>query len=438
MSMYAVSDERLEAVLRQRAGDHAPLDLAAGILDAIASERRGVPRAIPRRNGRMIRLLAVAAVLGTTVSAAVLTGAGRTPDRPLQVEPTTVAEPSAVAPGPSVANPPTFASAFTGLPPMTIREFGMALAIESDGRIVVARHDVTGISLTRFDASGHFDAAATDAVSIVESPWAPNRRAIAVGADGTAVALHDHGATGFELIRYRGDGSIDDTFGDAGHVRSALAEAGPEPLSGTIATSLAISSDGAVFVAGGSGDNDPDDGSDDTRYAIARFTRDGSPDPGFGTGGRTLVDVGPEGDVAQAITVSDDGSPIIVGGSGGLVRLTPAGVPDGAFGTNGVVPVPWCCAERMSLLTPSDGRILVAGLNRQGEAPSVLVRYLPDGSLDPSFSVDGLFETQLHLLAVAVQPDGRVVFAANVSGLWRYLPDGSLDPAFENGTGFPP
>jgi uncharacterized delta-60 repeat protein len=323
----------------------------------------------------------------------------------------------------------------------------MALAIEPDGRIVVARHDVMGISLTRFDASGHFDAAATDAVRVVESPWARNRRAIAVGADGTAVALHDHGATGFELIRYRGDGSVDDTFGDAGHVRSALAEAGPLPLSGTIATSLAISSDGAVFVAGGSDDNDPEDGNDDARFAIAKFTRDGSPDPGFGTGGRALVDVPPQGDVAQAITISADGSPIVVGENGtpgggidsyGLVRLTPAGVPDAAFGTNGIVLIPWCCAERMSLLAPSDGRILVAGLNRQGETPSALVQYLPDGSLDPTFSADGMFETPLHLLAVAVRPDGRIVFAANVSGLWRYLPDGSLDPTFLNGTGFPP
>jgi uncharacterized delta-60 repeat protein len=68
------------------------------------------------------------------------------------------------------------------------------------------------------------------------------------------------------------------------------------------------------------------------------------------------------------------------------------------------------------------------------------VRYLPDGSLDPTFGTGGLVTTDFGGIdrgfALVLQPDGKLV-AAGFSGgdfaLARYLPDGSLDPMFGTG-----
>src|SRR5213076_1055916 len=73
-----------------------------------------------------------------------------------------------------------------------------------------------------------------------------------------------------------------------------------------------------------------------------------------------------------------------------------------------------------------------------------LVRYQPDGSLDPSFGTGGIVSTDLGAAgqgnAAAVQPDGRIVVvgqstsgAITTTVLVRYNPDGTLDPSFGSG-----
>ena len=75
----------------------------------------------------------------------------------------------------------------------------------------------------------------------------------------------------------------------------------------------------------------------------------------------------------------------------------------------------------------------------------VLTRYLPDGSFDLTFGTGGRVITGLsaacHSLGddLALQPDGKIVVTAHLTGcgsetgayVLRYLPDGSLDPAFD-------
>src|SRR6185312_7554259 len=94
----------------------------------------------------------------------------------------------------------------------------------------------------------------------------------------------------------------------------------------------------------------------------------------------------------------------------------------------------------------ADGKIVVAGslgpVLFAGE-DFLVARYLPDGSLDPSFGEAGRVITDFggrdFAAAVIQQPDGKIVVAgAARSGgapfgavaLARYLPDGSLDREF--------
>jgi uncharacterized delta-60 repeat protein len=474
MTRLPVSDHALEALLRERAGVGAPAGLEAEIMQAIASERKH-PRPAGRGDrGRLIRLLAVAAVLVTTVSAAVVIGAGRAPDRSLEVTPSVVAEPSTVV-GPSVA--PTSVAApsaaassvaapsaaapsaaapsvapllppVTEVPAMVIGSPGISIAIEDDGRIVVARHDGGRLWLHRFDASGGPVESSERADAIIESPISSDQTAVGLALDGTRVALYDLGDGGFELIRYRRDGSVDETFGQAGHVRSAFGDRA-EPVTGTGAVGLAIGSDGAVFVFGGSVDDPDGDGQAEARLAIAKFAPDGSPFPDFGVDGRVLLDIGAGVEVVRAIAIEEGGRVVAVSETGrfmagldpfGVVRLTRDGTPDPAFGSEGVVLTDWCCSQHYSVATLGDGGIVVAARAGQGTGPGfggALVRYLPDGSLDPAFGGDGLLETVIHPAAVAVQPDGRIVVASNFGGLLRYLPSGVPDPAFEGLAGWP-
>ncbi len=116
-----------------------------------------------------------------------------------------------------------------------------------------------------------------------------------------------------------------------------------------------------------------------------------------------------------------------------------AGDPDPSFGSGGSVSDTRGSVE--GLAVQSDGKVIVSGRDAQG---FLLARYLPNGALDPSFGDGGYVETAFpangDASAVAVQPDGKIVVAGSddpVDGtafsqfvLARYNPDGSLDPSF--------
>jgi uncharacterized delta-60 repeat protein len=93
----------------------------------------------------------------------------------------------------------------------------------------------------------------------------------------------------------------------------------------------------------------------------------------------------------------------------------------------------------------SDGRIVGAGTRRGNFA---LLRFLPDGSLDTTFSGDGKVTTSFPFAtggasAVAIQTDGKIVAAGTMQGrhddgkfaLVRYLSNGDLDLSFGGGDG---
>ena len=96
-----------------------------------------------------------------------------------------------------------------------------------------------------------------------------------------------------------------------------------------------------------------------------------------------------------------------------------------------------------SVTVQSDGKILVAGRSFNGsDFDFALVRYNADGTLDTSFSGDGMLTTAIGAgedvsLSVTVQPDGKILVAGrSFNGtnfdfaLVRYNADGTLDTSF--------
>ena len=195
------------------------------------------------------------------------------------------------------------------------------------------------------------------------------------------------------------------------------------------------------------------------RYAAGTYTPvatfEGRPHPlgldgGFGQFGRAVVDLGSWEKVKDVSLESDaQGRVVAAGDSDGnfaLVRLLPGGAMDPSFGSGGKVFTDFGATDRAeAVAVQPDGKIVAAGYGgsiRPGPAGAMfaLARYLPDGTLDPSFGSGGKVTTDFGAYdwarAVRVLPDGKILAAGSSGGWWamaRYLPDGSLDPTFGTG-----
>lgn len=127
---------------------------------------------------------------------------------------------------------------------------------------------------------------------------------------------------------------------------------------------------------------------------------------------------------------------------------------DPGFGIGGVVntPVSITLADgaRAVAVQPADGKVVAVGYvdSGSGNYDFAVVRYNTNGSLDTTFSGDGIVTTAIsanpdEARAVAIQSDGRIVVAGVTSTpatgtdfvVARYNSDGNLDPSF-NVTGY--
>jgi uncharacterized delta-60 repeat protein len=168
----------------------------------------------------------------------------------------------------------------------------------------------------------------------------------------------------------------------------------------------------------------------------------GEVEPGFGGPGFVLTDVA-EREAASDVLAQPDGRVVAVGGTEEaalLVRYRPDGSLDPSFGSGGIVRgVPAEPSHPSAGVLQPDGKIVVAGSDG-GFDDFLVVRYLADGRLDPAFGAGGVVRTDFgdvdQAFGLALQPDGKLV-AAGRSGprlaLARYLPGGGPDPAFGTG-----
>jgi uncharacterized delta-60 repeat protein len=133
-----------------------------------------------------------------------------------------------------------------------------------------------------------------------------------------------------------------------------------------------------------------------------------------------------------------------------LARYNTNGTLDNSFGSGGKVNTtfPGQQSAINAVALQPDGKIVGVGITYPGTSREfALARYNTDGSLDTTFGSGGTVETDFfgqddRILAVDIQPDGKLVVAGIVTkqdaflqnssdfGLARYNPDGSLDSTF--------
>ncbi|MBZ5734927.1 hypothetical protein K8Z61_10505 [Nocardioides sp. TRM66260-LWL] len=216
---------------------------------------------------------------------------------------------------------------------------------------------------------------------------------------------------------------------------------------------LLVQPDGKILVAG---DFSQAGTPQVARSRVARFTPDGTLDPGFTSPQLSssvfAIALQPDGKILVGgifSTVGPDATP-----RQGLVRLNADGTLDTSFANPGLNDAVYAIA-----VLP-DGKILVAG--RFGTAGpdrttvGRLARLNANGTLDTGFADPNLLSTTISFTNViaydlAVQPDGKILVTGNFNtagpgdtprgGLARFNSNGTLDTGFGDaslgGTSFP-
>ena len=275
-----------------------------------------------------------------------------------------------------------------------------AVAIQPDGKIVVAGWtDQTGIDanfmVLRFLPDGTLDAGFAQGGKLIVPFGTGTDRAYAVAVqdDGRIVVagtpLISTSITGqdFALIRVMPDGTLDTSFGQGGKVITPV-----QPSSGgDVVYGLAlprINGEQRILAVGGEGD-----------FMAVRYTSSGALDNSFGSGGKVAGLFDRNIGSARAVTLLPDGRMLLAGGiynDFAAAQLTPSGALDTSFGQGGRVTVAVSATNwdnATAVARQADGKFVLGGWAYSGNSSSgdfAAIRLLANGALDTAFGSAGV------------------------------------------------
>jgi uncharacterized delta-60 repeat protein len=311
-----------------------------------------------------------------------------------------------------------------------------SVIIQPDGKIVVAgdTHILNNdqFALARYNSDGSPDSSFGSGGKVVTEFGASSTIfSLALEPDGKIVAAgaesgFNHSLQSLALARYNSNGSLDDggpadstpddSFGTLGKAVS--------PTGGTsLAAGVSLQPDGRIVAVGTVFHDQQSD------FVVTRFLANGSPDSDFDADGQMITDFAGGYDAARSVAIQTDGK-IVVAGSAtvsalndiALARYNADGSPDLAFGDDGKVTTPIGAGVfATAVALQADGKIVAAGQTFTrtlliASFDFALARYNADGSLDKSFSFDGLVVTDSSgsneaASSVAIAADGKIVVA---------------------------
>ena len=293
-----------------------------------------------------------------------------------------------------------------------------SVAIQPDGKIVVAGHSVTRTNriVVRYNSNGTLDTGfGTSGVFSAPIGFVTFDEAdLALQSDGKVVVVgttNVEDVISFSVMRLNSDGILDNSFGAGGKVNTSFA-------ANDRAYSVQLQSDGKIVVAGRSNSKD---------MAIARYNTNGSLDTGFdGDGKATTIFPDNASSLIHSLAIQPDGKIIAAGlrragqTDGALVRYSADGSLDTSFGTNGIAIFTLGTTNELFFdVHVRDGKIIATGGRQLGEGnvasdDFVIARFDSNGTLDTSFGTNGSVITDFNnssdiALNSVFQADGKLV-----------------------------
>jgi uncharacterized delta-60 repeat protein len=332
--------------------------------------------------------------------------------------------------------------------------FPSAIALQRDGKVVVAGTCSSSFCALRYNADGTLDMS-FNGTGKVTTPLGTGASALAaaVQTDGRILLAGNctNGTNQFCAVRYLGDGTLDPSFNGAGTISVAVGAGDAS------AKALALQPDGKIVLAGNCGPFLNGD------FCALRLLTNGTPDPTFGSSGKVVIQMSSGDDLATGVVVQPDGKVVLAGGcSNGTnsdfcaLRLLANGTPDPTFGSNGkvITAVGGDYEFARALALQPDGKLVLVGYCAQAGTSFryfCAQRLLSTGAPDPGFgnpATGGVIIGNSFTVtrsddvnAIALQPDGKLLLAGTCVTVLitdfcalRLHSNGDLDLSF-NGTG---
>lgn len=316
------------------------------------------------------------------------------------------------------------------------------MAVQANGKILLAGTGSDGLSMNgnflvlRYNADGSMDpgfgtgGAVTHSFHTASNFGFNNGMAIALQSDGKIV-LGGGASDGTSTYQYyptvgrlNADGSLDTSFGTNGFTQYTFPGG-----QGGIGNDVKLLSDGSILLSGwAAGVGSSHD------FGLVKFDANGGPDMSFGSQGSKIYDFGPVFDRAFEVEVQSDGKLLLSGftasslnsdGIMAVIRLLPNGDEDATYGSFGRVMYTldgdWTEAYGSDI--QADDKLLVGGLTSlNGTEYLFLSRLLTDGSMDTTFGTGGttkvnitdanMYSTDFSL---AIQPDGKILLSGSIA-----------------------
>lgn len=248
---------------------------------------------------------------------------------------------------------------------------------------------------------------------------------VMAGSAGVGIPNSNSITNDFAVIRFNADGSLDDSFGNAGKVNYNFGFAYDAVLSNDAASSIKIQTDGKIILGGGTTQNNGNPTF--MSFALMRLNTDGTIDTGYGVEGKvkTEIDVNlttvirslaitPNDEIIAAGVVQYPGSVV----AAMLTKYDSSGNLDLNFGTGGKVETKVNDASTTiyEMVLLNNGKLRCAGYVSFGVGAQdfLLLQYTADGALDTTFDNDGFVITDINNASdlgrsITIQPDGKTL-----------------------------
>jgi uncharacterized delta-60 repeat protein len=337
-----------------------------------------------------------------------------------------------------------------------------SLAIQADGKIVVAGSLGGDFLVARYNANGTLDTSFSgDGIVVTDfgGSGTDSALAVAIQGDGKIVVAGNAGLANNARVgvaRYNANGTLDNTFSGDGLFTMDFVDA-----AGGAARGLAIQADGRIVIVGSSGSD----------FAIARLNGNGTLDTTFGPQPSTGIitkDFGSGNESATAVAVLPDGRIVVAGStavagravfawdyfsSTGIQQVVGPSTDSTGAPINGARHTSFgggVDASPTGIAIQSDGKVVLvgdatfaSGIPGDIDRFMAVARYNVDGTMDTTFNGAGLRGvdfgdgTSSFASGVAIQADGKIVVVGHVAenfnnkfAVARFNTNGSMDSTF--------